>query len=350
MAGRGSAEALQHYRSQRTPPISGEASRPRRWTPPPYAYDSPRRFGALDAMALWFMLDTLSRPSSGTFFRQHQDDPGYRQWRAEADRQAKDDPELRSKLNALDHRLSQPAAPPFAFPWVTAGVLLGVLAVLWRTRRGLLGGGAGRLADGILKARSGMAASRPSPYRIGQTIPLDPAPFVLAGQAIKVMPPPDDGSGMVSVAVVGVVSGDGDWHRLWLPDGERMIQLAQDECRLYQRIDRVFPATPEDWGFWLDETEGLIGWPRFETKDGKSYDRLWGGGEARLRPRNLTETATDLTGPRVSREMAMLYGAPTGLPPPAPQMEYLWLAAVERDGQAWIEMRAGIDINPASLI
>lgn len=365
MSGRGSAEALQRYRSQtdreqwnapsRTPPLRPEASRSRSWTPPPYASGSPRSFGALDAMALWFMLDTLSRPSSNAFFHQHQDDPGYRQWRQEAERRAEDDPELRSKLGALDRQLAEPAPPPSPpparqnFPWPVAAMLLVVLGVLWRTRRGLLPGG------GMRKAPAGTMAQHRSPYRIGQTIPLDPAPFVLAGQSIKVTPPPDDGAGLISVAAVGVVTGAGEWHRLHLPDGLRMIQVhldttgGVDECRLYQRIDQIFPATPEDWAFWLGESDGLIGWARFETKDGKGYDRVWGGGQSRIPPRGLTEAVTDLAGTRATRETAMLYGTPTGLPPPAPQTEYLWLAAVERDGQAWIEMRAGIDINAASL-
>lgn len=361
MSGRGSAEALQHYRSQmdrerwtaapRTPPLRPETSRPRDWTPPPYAYGGPRSFGALDAMAMWFMLDTLSRSSSGAFFRQHQDDPGYRQWRQEAERRAEDDPELRAKLAALDRQLAQPAPPPARpeFPWAVAVVLLAVLGMLWRARRGLLPGG------GMRQAKTGTMAPRPSPYRVGQTIPFDPAPFVLAGPSIKVTPPPDDGAGLISVAAVGVVTGDGDWHRLHLPDGLRLIQVhldtagGIDECRLYQRIDQVFPATAEDWAFWLGENDGLIGWPRFETKDGRAYDRVWGGGQRRSPPRALTETLTDLTGTRATRETAMLYGAPTGLAPPAPPTEYLWLATVERDGQAWIEMRAGIDINAASL-
>ena len=45
----------------------------------------------------------------------------------------------------------------------------------------------------------------------------------------------------------------------------------------------------------------------------------------------------------------MLYRAATGLTAPAPETEYLLVSAVERDGQAWVEIAAGVDINPASL-
>src|SRR2546430_2697492 len=45
----------------------------------------------------------------------------------------------------------------------------------------------------------------------------------------------------------------------------------------------------------------------------------------------------------------MLYGGPTGGPPPAPQTEYILVSAIEATGQAWVEIDAGIDINPAGL-
>ena len=45
----------------------------------------------------------------------------------------------------------------------------------------------------------------------------------------------------------------------------------------------------------------------------------------------------------------MLYAAPTGAAAPAPQTEYVLVAAVEAGGQAWVEVHAGIDVNPAAL-
>ena len=45
----------------------------------------------------------------------------------------------------------------------------------------------------------------------------------------------------------------------------------------------------------------------------------------------------------------MLYGVPTGLAPPAPPSEYILVAAVEQSGQAFVEILAGIDFNPAAL-
>ena len=45
----------------------------------------------------------------------------------------------------------------------------------------------------------------------------------------------------------------------------------------------------------------------------------------------------------------MLYGADTGGAPPAPTTEYVLVCAIEATGQAWVEIDAGIDINPAAL-
>ncbi|NUB13213.1 hypothetical protein GAY28_11085 [Azospirillum brasilense] len=41
--------------------------------------------------------------------------------------------------------------------------------------------------------------------------------------------------------------------------------------------------------------------------------------------------------------------APPGAADPAPRTEYVLVAAVEDGGEAWVEVRAGIDVNPASL-
>ena len=45
----------------------------------------------------------------------------------------------------------------------------------------------------------------------------------------------------------------------------------------------------------------------------------------------------------------MLYAAPTGLADPAPHTEYILVSAVEAGGRAWVEIAAGIDVNPAML-
>ena len=93
----------------------------------------------------------------------------------------------------------------------------------------------------------------------------------------------------------------------------------------------------------------MIGWPEFQTKDGKIYPRAWAPGTNRIAPRQFTETVETLGGTRSIHRQAMLYAAPTGAAAPAPETEYSLVAAVEASGQAWVEVHAGIDVNPAAL-
>ena len=74
------------------------------WGPPVYVYRSYPSFGMWDAMFLWFMLDSVSNASHAAWFYDHQNDPGYQDWRREADRLAADDADLKQKLADLDAR------------------------------------------------------------------------------------------------------------------------------------------------------------------------------------------------------------------------------------------------------
>ncbi|GGF16256.1 hypothetical protein GCM10011611_22530 [Aliidongia dinghuensis] len=74
------------------------------WGPPVYAYRSYPSFGMWDALFLWFMLDSISNASHAAWFYNHQQDPGYVDWRREADRLAADNADLRQKLDDLDGR------------------------------------------------------------------------------------------------------------------------------------------------------------------------------------------------------------------------------------------------------
>lgn len=74
------------------------------WGPPVYAYRSYPSFGMWDALFLWFMLDSISNASHTAWFYNHQQDPGYVDWRREADRLSADDADLKQKLADLDAR------------------------------------------------------------------------------------------------------------------------------------------------------------------------------------------------------------------------------------------------------
>jgi uncharacterized protein DUF2491 len=367
----------------------------RGWSAPPQTYyGGNRSFGVWDGLFLGALLSNLSRPGSVDFFHNNQNDPGYQQWRAEADRQAQDNTDLRQRLDELDRQLaernSQPrtagALPPDIPPevakaipsrtpgiqdeeggsaWVWVVLLAGVggIAYLaWRRRRPAAGGptvsrspantfqGVGTMIRHKLSGET----YTPSKFRVGMTLALDPTPFILAASSIKA--PQPEGSGQVSVSAVGcVVSGNTQLVRLYLPDGRSLVQLHldaagdPDECRLFGTIDEITPADPGEWSAWLDANEGMIGWPAFQTKDGKTYTRAWVPGDTRISPRVLTETIESLSGTRTVQSQAMLYAAPTGAADPAPVTEYIMVAAVRDGGRAWVEVRAGIDLNPVTL-
>jgi hypothetical protein len=231
--------------------------------------------------------------------------------------------------------------------WVVLIVGGAIFMLLWFARR--------RAASnpGIV-APSGLTGSTATRFRVGQTIPLDPAPFLLAAGATKVKPPTE--AGMISVEAVGLLEDSGvQLNRLYLPGRTEFFQLhlggdgAPDECRYFSLLDQVEPASQSEWGEWLDPAQGMIGWPAFQTKDGTTYDRAWAPGPTKIPPRQQTETVQALGGVGQRQLQAMLYARSTGAAPPAPSIEYAMVAAVEDGGQAWVEILAGIDVNPASL-
>ena len=71
------------------------------WSQPVYVHNSYSSFGMWDAVFMWSMLD-LHR----SMYYHHRTDPGFVQWRREADRLARDNAELRAKLNKLDAEMT----------------------------------------------------------------------------------------------------------------------------------------------------------------------------------------------------------------------------------------------------
>ena len=355
-----------------------------------------RNFGVWDGLFFGALLSNLTRPGALDWFRTNQSDPGYQQWRQEAERQAQQNADLKRQLDDLDRRLQeqqgQPKvaegrapdevpddiakAPPTrtpsiptksgGSPWIWLAVLggaggLGALA--WQRRPRSASTAGGRMttpigtAEAMVRNKLSGTAYKPSLFRVGMAVQLDPTPFILANDALRMPQPP---SGITSVAAVGrVTSGQGasavQLVRLHLADPRFMLQLhldAQgqpDECRLFGLLDEVTPADPGEWSAWLDDKDGMIGWPQFQAKDGTIYVRAWVPGDARISPRRLVEAQETVEGNRTIESQAMLYARPTQAPDPAPATEYLLVSAIQDQGRAWVEIRAGIDVNPATL-
>ena len=359
-----SAQALQQYRASqqpRRPPVESAVRPDTAWSGGGYYPRRPSSYypqtdyaGGLGSAAFWAMLGALSASDRAAYFQRSQIDPAYQQWH----QQAAQDPTTAARLAALG---DQPTAVPggagatatsasggSGIVWVVLFIGVAGFLLLWLARRRAAASRPGAAAP------PGLAGSATTRFRVGQTIPLDPAVFVLAAGATKVQPPA--GSGMISVEAVGLLEDAGvQLNRLYLPGRTGFFQLhlgadgTPDECRYFSRLDEVHPAGQAEWGEWLDPAQGMIGWPAFQTKDGKTYDRAWAPGQTRIAPRQQTETIQALGGVMRRQLQTMLYAGPTGAAPPAPSSEYVMVAAVEDGGQAWVDIHAGIDVNPASL-
>ncbi len=310
--------------------------------------------GGFGSPSFWAMLAALSVADRAAYFRQSQYDPAYQQWRQQAVR----DPDTASRLAELGDQAAGQAVNAAApaptstssgsgIVWVVLFIGGAVFVLLWVARR--------RAAPGpATGAPAGLTGTSATRFRVGQTIPLDPAPFLLAAGATKVQPPTE--AGMISVEAVGLLEDAGvQLNRLYLPGRTAFFQLhlgadgTPDECRYFSRLDEVQPASQSEWGEWLDPAQGMIGWPAFQTKDGQTYDRAWAPGQTRIPPRRQTETVQALGGVTQRQLQTMLYARSTGAAAPAPTTEYAMVAAVQDGGQAWVEILAGIDVNPASL-
>lgn len=96
------------------------------WSAPPYVYQSAPSFGMWDAMFLWYMLDHIKDSGTAATAYHHANDPGYQQWRAEADRLAKDNADMKAKLAELDAKTKQmegqPRNPAYLPPGVEPGI------------------------------------------------------------------------------------------------------------------------------------------------------------------------------------------------------------------------------------
>ena len=94
------------------PRNSGDWYNDRGWSPQSFPGMGQRSFGLWDGIFLGFLLNNLGRIGSTKFFHNHQDDPGYQDWRAQAERQAQTNAELRQQLNELDRRLAERQSEP----------------------------------------------------------------------------------------------------------------------------------------------------------------------------------------------------------------------------------------------
>jgi len=216
--------------------------------------------------------------------------------------------------------------------------------------------------------------SRPASQRIDLDLPLGlrmnalleipEIDFILGGNDLKMKHP----GGTLTVASMGKIPmGDSTVHRFYanLEGGVYVLQVVVDsnhaieECKLFTLLDEVYP---DDWGFWLAESDGYIGLDRFQIKDGTVYYRVWDsqGGEnptagdqqsssmSRIAPVHLEEMIyMDPYGEQkeMVRYESMLYGRHVN----DNVDEYLLVSAAEEINGASVQIMLGIDLQPASI-
>lgn len=98
----------------------------RSYQPPVYVYNSAPRYGVWDAMFMWMMLDSMNH----SMYYNHRNDADWAAWRADADRQAQTNAELKAKLAAMDAKVKEleaqktPVDPAYMPPGVDPTVAL----------------------------------------------------------------------------------------------------------------------------------------------------------------------------------------------------------------------------------
>lgn len=95
------------------------------YDPPGYVYNMSPSYGMWDTIFLYYMLSNVS--NAGAFAHHHQNDPDYLAWREEADRQARENAELRAQLAAMDAaaaKVNEPVNPEYLPEGVDADITL----------------------------------------------------------------------------------------------------------------------------------------------------------------------------------------------------------------------------------
>lgn len=120
-----SQESLQAYRSERSafkPPASSDPAsqgktrddffRSQNYQPPAAAFNASPGFGIFNTLFLFWMLDHMSDKSVAAAAYNHQNDPGFKQWRDEVEKQAKDNADLKAKLGEMDKQIKSMEGTP----------------------------------------------------------------------------------------------------------------------------------------------------------------------------------------------------------------------------------------------
>jgi hypothetical protein len=179
----------------------------------------------------------------------------------------------------------------------------------------------------------------------------DPTDFILAGENLKIEFPTGD----IAVLAIGEFRCLGiQFFRFYvkdLKDNEWILQVADDkedsEVVLYQTIDEVFP---DDWGFWLNDETGLIGYKDFHTPDEVDYFRvLRNPGPDYVNPVEFRESIRSGEDSFFIDYAMMLYSREVTMTGDQMLNEYLLVSREEDEEGAMVRIMAGVPVTPMSL-
>lgn len=204
----------------------------------------------------------------------------------------------------------------------------------------------------------------PLGIRLNGIVEIPRVDFVLGEGDLKIKPP---SSGEIVTSFGSFLVGGSTVHRFYMPGSEDlwMLQVVTDskqlvqECKFFMAYDEIYP---EDWGFWLSQTDGYIGLSIFQTKDGAQYFRVWEDQDAelvveednrgnkltRIPPVQFIETIyIDPYGQKTEtvKYDSMLYGRRVN----DNVDEYLLVSAVDETSGASVQIMVGIELEPASI-
>jgi hypothetical protein len=204
----------------------------------------------------------------------------------------------------------------------------------------------------------------PLGLRISAMVEIPEVDFILGGNDLKIKHP---GAGTAVLSYGTFPVGDSSVKRFYLDakDSPYLLQIVVDakniieECKLFMPYDEIFP---DDWGFWLGDADGYIGYSVFQIKDGTQYFRVWqnegaqnvlqedgqGNRLTRIPPLRFDETIyMDPYAQRTETVAydSMLYGRHVN----ENVDEYLLVSAVDESDGASVQIMVGIDLQPASI-
>ncbi len=114
-----------------------------------------------------------------------------------------------------------------------------------------------------------------------------------------------------------------------------------NDISLFRLLEEIRPATPEDWGLWLDPG-GLIGGVDLNAPNGRRYLRQWGDGDYAAPVAMEEAIFSDPNAPprRVAHQM-QLYARELG-----EENENLLLSADTEPDAALVRAWVGLDLTP----